>query len=377
MELQQYQTLKHYLEEGIYPSEYTQKQQQQLKVAAKYFSIQNNLLYHQDEANPDNQQCVIKVTELETVLYNSHDNPLSGHLKFEATYNRIKAKYFWYNMRQAIKSYISNCEVCQREGRRRRNEPLRIIKVNQPFGRVGIDIVGPLPKTRAGNQYIVVAMDYLTKWPEAKAIPDATAQSVARFIYEDIICRHSCPVEIVSDNGSAFVSQVVEAILEQYQIKHHLISPYHPQSNGLVERFNRTLCTSLAKYIQIMENDWDQYIPSVLFAYRTMKHSTTKFEPFMLMYGRQALTPLDLLLEPTELVEIEEAEFEKQVLQKMFDLIDKLEPSLQAAKSYIERSQQLQEERQPAASTAQQFQVEDLVLKFKYVKEKGSKFQPK
>jgi hypothetical protein len=182
---------------------------------------------------------------------------------------------------------------------------------------------------------------------------------------------------MVSDNGSAFVSQIVEAILEQHQIKHCLISPYHPQSNGLVERFNRTLCTSLAKYVQIMENDWDQYIPSVLFAYRTMKHSTTKFEPFMLMYGRQALTPLDLLLEPTELAEIEEAEFEKQVLRRTFDLIDKLEPSLQAAKRYIERSQQLQEERQPAASTAQQFQVGDLVLKFKHAKEKGSKFQPK
>ena len=98
-------------------------------------------------------------------------------------------------------------------------------------------------------------MDYLTKWPKAKAIPDVTAQSVARFVYEDIICRHSCPAEMVSDNGSAFVSQVVKAILEQHQIKHRLISLYHPQSNGLVERFNRTLCTSLAKYIQVMEND--------------------------------------------------------------------------------------------------------------------------
>jgi len=131
----------------------------------------------------------------------------------------------------------------------------------------------------------------------------------------------------------------VEAILEQHQIKHRLISPYHPQSNRLVERFNRTLYTSFAKYIQVMENDWDQYIPSVLFAYRTMKYSTTKFEPFMLMYGRQALTPLDLLLEPTESVEIEEAEFEKQVLRRIFELIDKLEPSLQLAKRYIERSQ--------------------------------------
>ena len=200
-------------------------------------------------------------------------------------------------MQRTIKEYIRNYEVCQREGRRRRNEALRPIQVTQPFGKVGIDIVGPLPKTAENNQYIVTAMDYLTKWPEARAIPDATAKSVANFLYEDIICRHGCPQELVSDNGSAFISQVVEAILERHQVKHRLISPYHPQSNGLVERFNRTLCSSLAKYVQVMEEDWDKFLPSVLFAYRTMRHNTTKFEPFSLVYGRSAITPLDLLLE--------------------------------------------------------------------------------
>ena len=86
--------------------------------------------------------------------------------------------------------------------------------MTQPFGKVRIDIVRPLPKTARNNQYIVTAMDYLTKWPEARAIPDATAKSVADFLYEDIICRHGCPQELVSDNGSAFISQIVEAILE-------------------------------------------------------------------------------------------------------------------------------------------------------------------
>ena len=163
MELQQYQALKEYLEEGIYPSEYNNKQQQKLRTAAQYFRVENNKLYHHSEEEKEQLQRVIKITELETILYNTHDNPLSGHLKFEATYNRIKPKYFWYNMQRTIKEYIRNCEVCQREGRRRRNEALRPIQVTQPFGKVGIDIVRPLPKTAENNQYIVTAMDYLTK----------------------------------------------------------------------------------------------------------------------------------------------------------------------------------------------------------------------
>jgi hypothetical protein len=285
MEPQQYNALVSYLTTQEYPDGYSDKRKQQLKKAATYFEIQNNLLWHKSEQNPGQFQRVIKASELEAVLYNSHDNPLSGHLKFEATYNRIAAKYYWYGMRRAIQNYVTNCETCQRDGSRRKNEPLRTIKVGQPFERVGIDIVGPLPRTSQGHVHIVVAVDYLTKWPEARAIPDATAESVAKFFYEDIICRHGCPKEIVSDNGSAFISQLVEKLLQQHQIKHRLISPYHPQTNELVERFNRTLCKAIAKYVQLVEEEWDKFIPSVLFAYRTMKHNTTKYEPFKLVYG--------------------------------------------------------------------------------------------
>ena len=181
-------------------------------------------------------------------------------------------------------------------------------------------------------------MDYLTKWPEARAIPDATARSVASFLYEDIICRHGYPKELVSDNGSAFISQVTEAILEQHQIKHHLISPYHPQSNGLVERFNRTLCTALAKYVQVLEEDWDKFILSILFAYQTTRYNTTKFELFSLVYRRQVIALLDLLLEAPEEVK-EDKEFENQVLRRTFELINTLEPNLETAKKNIERSQ--------------------------------------
>ena len=117
-------------------------------------------------------------------------------------------------MKKTIQDYISNCEVCQYEGKRRKNKPLQTIKVNQPFGRVRIDIVGLLLKTSWNNQYIVIAMDYLTKWLKARAISNATIKSIASFLYEDIICRYRYLKELVSNNGSAFISQVMEAVLE-------------------------------------------------------------------------------------------------------------------------------------------------------------------
>ena len=101
-----------------------------------------------------------------------------------------------------------------------------------------------------------------------------------------------------------------------------------------------------------MEEDWDKFLPSVLFAYRTMRHNTTKFEPFSLVYGRSAITPLDLLLEEDNLEKLSEEEIEKQVLRRTFELIDTLEPTLQAAKKNIESSQQKQREKYPADATA-------------------------
>src|SRR5205807_941289 len=157
---------------------------------------------------------------------------------------------------------------------------------------IGIDFVGPLEKTRRGNRYILVTTDYLTKWPEAKAMKDATATNVVKFIYEVIICRHGCPKIILSDRGTHFRNKLVEELCEKFKIKHKLSAPYHPQTNGLVERFNRTLCESLAK-VSEKENQWDEHIEQVLFAYRTTKHSTTKRIPFFMTYGREAILPID------------------------------------------------------------------------------------
>src|SRR5260363_482619 len=108
-------------------------------------------------------------------------------------FNKIRDYYYWPQVYHDIRKYVETCEKYQRYGHRKLKEPLHPIPVQAPFHRVRIDIVGPLPITPQSNRYIVVATDYMTKWPEACAIPRANAQEVAKFIYEEIICQHGCP----------------------------------------------------------------------------------------------------------------------------------------------------------------------------------------
>ena len=108
-----------------------------------------------------------------------------------------------------IRFYVQTCDSCQWRGRNKKNQLLHPIPVQGPFYQIGIDFVGPLPVTSDGNRYIIVAIDYLTKWPEARPLPRATADVTAQFIYEEIICHHGCPQIILSDGGSHFNNQMI------------------------------------------------------------------------------------------------------------------------------------------------------------------------
>src|ERR1044072_5571685 len=120
-----------------------------------------------------------------------------------------------------------------------KTESLHPLKDGQPFDRLGMDIVRPLLATRNGNKYIVVVTEYLTKWPEARALPDAKATSVVSFFYEDVICRHGCPKVLLTDQGTHFVNELLDSLCTRLGVKHNLSTAYRPQTNGLTERFNR------------------------------------------------------------------------------------------------------------------------------------------
>ena len=133
------------------------------------------------------------------------------------------------------------------------------------------------------------------KWAEAATLPTKEAKGVANFLYS-IFCRHGIPNRIQSDQGREFVNSLTQHLFHLTGVQHIISTAYHPQTNGLDERFNQTLQRSLLKMVDDNENEWDNYLDSVLFAYRTSKQASTTFSPFFLLYGRKPRLPIDLII---------------------------------------------------------------------------------
>ena len=160
---------------------------------------------------------------------------------------------------------------------------------------VAVDILGPLPESRQGNVYLLVVADYFTRWMEAYPIPNQEAATVAKVLTNEYFLRFSPPEQLHSDQGRQFEAEILEEICKLLGIRKTRTTAYHPQSDGLVERFNRTLLSMLSTMIGKQHDLWEEHVRSVCMAYNTSIQSTTGYSPFYLMFGRQARLPIDLM----------------------------------------------------------------------------------
>ena len=170
--------------------------------------------------------------------------------------------------------------------------PLPII--GAPFSRVAMDRVGPLLRSRSGNRYILVLCDYATWYPEAIPLKNTDAETIAEELVA-LFSRVGIPHEILTDQGSNFQSQLLKELYRLLRVEAIRTSPYHPQTDGLVERFNQTLKAMLRKTASDEGKDWDKLIPFLLFAYREVPQESTGYSPFELLYGQDVRGPLDVL----------------------------------------------------------------------------------
>jgi hypothetical protein len=146
-----------------------------------------------------------------------------------------------------------------------------------------------------GNKWLLTAVDYSTNWPIARAVPEATAEAVADFIYEEIVMRFGCPSEILTDRGANFMSHVVKLYMNRIKTNHKFTSAFHPRTNGKCERLNGILKAMLRKYVNGAIHIWDQFVDTALFAARIRHHRSTGFSPFFLVYGREPKIPGDYI----------------------------------------------------------------------------------
>ncbi|XP_074603951.1 uncharacterized protein LOC141857357 [Brevipalpus obovatus] len=226
-----------------------------------------------------------------------HDDILSGHASAERTYQKIMNQYYWPGMVAYIAKYVSSCESCQRnKAGGKFDAPLQSIHCREAFERIGIDIVGPLPKSN-NYQYIIIATCYFTRYAETRALENFQSGFTSRFLIENIISRHGCPSIIMSDQGTNFLSWLVQNVAKFMGSKWKVASAYHPQTNGLTEKTNQTLINMLTHYTKD-QSKWYLALPLIQFAYNTSINSSTKASPFYLLYGRHPTLPIDIKLKP-------------------------------------------------------------------------------
>ncbi|CAI5640726.1 unnamed protein product [Oreochromis niloticus] len=221
----------------------------------------------------------------------------TGHFGNGKTVRRLRRRFYWPGCCQDVEIHVHCCDDCtaQKGPSQRSNAPLQQYLVGAPMERIRVDILGPFPVTDAGNWYVLVAMDYFSKWPEAYAVPDQSAVTTARTLVDEMFTRFGVPEELHSDQGRNFESQVLGEVCRRLGVRKTRTTPLHPQSDGLVERFNRRLATQLAILTSQHQRDWDQHLPLVLWAYRTAVQESSQCTPAALMFGRELRTPVDLV----------------------------------------------------------------------------------
>ncbi|KAF7663492.1 hypothetical protein LDENG_00209240 [Lucifuga dentata] len=229
-----------------------------------------------------------------------HDHHTAGHLGVAKTLARLHLRFYWPSMASDIKTYVTSCAVCQLTKPSQRKPAGLMVPIvpQRPWEYTDVDFVGPLPRTACGNAYILVFVDYFSKWIEVCAVREATVQVAAGKFVSEVFPRHGTPTYLISDRGTPFVSKFFEHVISTLGAEHRLTTAYHPQTNA-TERVNRTLKTAIRAYVGDKHTSWDKYIPQICFALRTAPHESTGHSPSMMLYGRELETPLDLVTQPT------------------------------------------------------------------------------
>ncbi|GJS53952.1 reverse transcriptase domain-containing protein [Tanacetum coccineum] len=227
-------------------------------------------------------------------------------------------------MHRDARDMILKCKDCQVHRPVPRNPQQPSAPIHVPMGHFnkwGIDITGPFPEGPGKVKFLIVAMDYFTKWIEAKAVATISGGQVKKFVWDNIVCRFGLPREIVSDNGKQFSDNPLKDWYGKLNITHRFASIKHSQSNGLVERANRSLGEGIKARLGEGNKNWIEELPYVLWAHRTMIKSSNGDTPFSLTYGTKAVIPAEIGM-PTYRTEVVDVVHNDDEIRLNLDLLE-------------------------------------------------------
>jgi alpha-acetolactate decarboxylase len=223
-----------------------------------------------------------------TILNQEHDG--MAHLGFKKTLERIRRRYYWPKMIPEIKKYINGCEICKASKTINQNLQPKMgsmkTKADRPFQYISCDYLGPFPRSKAGNTYLIVITDWFSKYTIIKAVRNGESKHLCSIMENEIFLKFSIPEIFYSDNGKQFVSRDFKQLLARYNVKHYLGAFYHAQSNH-VERTNKVLNAAIRSYVGENHKNWDNEIEKIALAINTSQHESTKYSPFFINFGRE------------------------------------------------------------------------------------------
>ncbi len=295
------------------------------------------------------------------VLQLAHEHPLSGHLGVNKTYKRISRYFFWPGLKSSVSRFCKCCHVCQMVGKPNQtipSAPLHPIPVvGEPFERLILDCVGPLPKSKSGHQYVLTLMCAATRFPEAVPLRTLKAQAIVKEIVK-FCSTFGLPKVIQTDRGTNFTSKMFSQVLKELGVDHQLSSAYHPESQGALERFHQTFKTMLRAYCISPNRDWVEGLPLLMFAVRETVQESLGFSPADLVFGHTVRGPLKLLSEQL----LSKHPVSSNILDYVSAFRERLHKACEVAKAHLVTAQSKMKLRYDKTSVKRIFQPGDLVL---------------
>jgi len=262
----------------------------------RLFVCSKGLLWRKRSRENTDPQLLVPKQLRHAIFLDHHAALISGHMGIDRTHARISALYYWPGLSDMISREIFACPQCsRRKSPPNRKQPMGHVHSGTKFARIAMDLLDVTTISDGGKKYILVVADYFTKYTEAYALENKTAFAVAEALMDNWLTRYGFPLTLHSDQGKEFENKVILELCQLLGCHKTKTSPYRPQSDGLVERMNRTLLSMLAMFVNSERTNWDDLLPFLMMAYNTSVHDTTGYTPYFLVFGEECNLPGSLV----------------------------------------------------------------------------------